>query len=125
VDPHGTRVEAQRPDEDAGGHVVAAVEEIDGALRATEQESAQLHLIEIGEDGTPAEDVSMTDINESNPSFNRNFVEPCIVSFGHRKVNEHLLDVVEHGSLLEIAGAVLGNEGLLKPLPERPVVDET
>jgi hypothetical protein len=48
----------------------------------------------------------MTDINESNPSFNRNFVEPCIVSFGHRKVNEHLLDVVEHGSLLEIAGAV-------------------
>jgi hypothetical protein len=64
-------------------------------------------------------------INESNPSFNRNFVEPCIVSFGHRKVNEHLLDVVEHGSLLEIAGAVLGNEGLLKPLPERSVVDET
>lgn len=45
-------------------------------------------------------------INEPNPSLNRRFIAPCIDSFGHRKVNEFLLGIVEHGSNIEIAGAV-------------------
>ena len=45
-------------------------------------------------------------IHEANPSFNRQFVEPCIESYGHRRVNEFLLNVVEAGSDAEIAGAV-------------------
>lgn len=45
-------------------------------------------------------------INETNPSFNRQFVEPVIESFGHRRVNEYLLDVVERGDDKAIAGAV-------------------
>jgi hypothetical protein len=44
-------------------------------------------------------------VYEVNPSFNRNFVEPCIASFGHRVVNEALLDYVENGSDFEKAGA--------------------
>ncbi|HBE68941.1 MAG TPA: hypothetical protein DDW52_12405 [Planctomycetaceae bacterium] len=45
-------------------------------------------------------------IEEQNPSFNRRFVEPCIKTFGHRKVNEYLLDVVETSASSEVAGAV-------------------
>ena len=45
-------------------------------------------------------------IHETNPSFNRQFVEPCIASFGHRRVNEYLLDVVESDDGAAIAGAV-------------------
>ena len=45
-------------------------------------------------------------IHETNPSFNRQFVEPCIASFGHRIVNEYLLDVVESDDGAAIAGAV-------------------
>jgi hypothetical protein len=45
-------------------------------------------------------------ISEPNPSLNRNFVEPCIAAFGHRRVNEALLDMVQHGTDFEIAGAV-------------------
>jgi len=45
-------------------------------------------------------------INETNPSFNRQFVEPVIESFGHRRVNEYLLDVVERGDDKAIAGGV-------------------
>lgn len=45
-------------------------------------------------------------INEPNPSLNRRFIAPCIASFGHRKVNELLLDIVERGSNIKIAGAV-------------------
>lgn len=45
-------------------------------------------------------------INESNPSFNRQFVEPVVESFGHRKVNEYLLAVVEGDDNDAIAGAV-------------------
>ncbi len=47
-----------------------------------------------------------TAIDETNPSFNRQFVEPVIESFGHRRVNEYLLDVVERGDDKAIAGAV-------------------
>lgn len=45
-------------------------------------------------------------INETNPSFNRQFVEPVIESFGNRRVNEYLLDVVERGDDKAIAGGV-------------------
>lgn len=45
-------------------------------------------------------------IYEPNPSLNRQFVEPCIESFGHRPVNEYLLDVVEGCDNAAIAGAV-------------------
>lgn len=45
-------------------------------------------------------------VNETYPSTNRQFVEPCIQSYGHRAVNEHLLAVVENGEAPEIAGAV-------------------
>ena len=43
---------------------------------------------------------------EVNPSFNKEFVSPCIASYGHRVVNEALLDVVENGNDFEKAGAV-------------------
>lgn len=45
-------------------------------------------------------------IKETNPSLCRQFVEPCIASFGYRAVNEFLLDVVEGSDNAEIAGAV-------------------
>lgn len=45
-------------------------------------------------------------ICESNPSLNKYFVKPCIASYGHRKVNEALLEFVENGTAFEIAGAV-------------------
>ena len=45
-------------------------------------------------------------IDEANPSFNRQFVEPCVKSFGHRAVNEYLLNAVEGNDDEKIAGAV-------------------
>lgn len=45
-------------------------------------------------------------IYEANPSLNREFITSCIASFGHRIVNEALLDIVETGSDFEKAGAV-------------------
>jgi hypothetical protein len=45
-------------------------------------------------------------VYEVNPSLNRDFVTPCISSYGHRIVNEALLDVVETGTNFEKAGAV-------------------
>jgi len=45
-------------------------------------------------------------INEPNPSTNRQFVQPCVDSFGHRRVNEYLLDVVEASDNTAIAGAI-------------------
>lgn len=45
-------------------------------------------------------------INEPDPSNNRQFVQPCVDSFGHRRVNEYLLDVVDGGEDAAIAGAV-------------------
>jgi hypothetical protein len=45
-------------------------------------------------------------VYEVNPSLNREFVSPCIASYGHRVVNEALLDVVENGTDFEKAGAV-------------------
>ena len=45
-------------------------------------------------------------IDEINPSLNRYFVEPCLASYGHRVVNEALLEYVENGSDFEKAGAV-------------------
>ncbi len=44
-------------------------------------------------------------IREKNPSLNQRFVEPCICTWGHRKVIEHLLTIVEEGDDAEIAGA--------------------
>ena len=45
-------------------------------------------------------------VYERNPSLNRRFVEPSVAVFGHRQVNEALLDLVEQGSSFEKAGAV-------------------
>lgn len=45
-------------------------------------------------------------VYEINPSINRSFVEPCVRTFGHRKVITSLLDCVENGSDFEKAGAV-------------------
>jgi hypothetical protein len=45
-------------------------------------------------------------IYEVNPSLNRAFISPCIASYGHRTVNEGLLEVVENGTDFEKAGAV-------------------
>ena len=45
-------------------------------------------------------------IDEVDPSFNRYFIEPCVQAFGHRRVNEYLLDVAESGSAFRKAGAV-------------------
>lgn len=45
-------------------------------------------------------------IDEINPSLNRIFIEPCVTTFGHRRVNEYLLDVVELGTDFRRAGAV-------------------
>src|SRR5688572_14174668 len=36
-------------------------------------------------------------IDETNPSFNRSFIEPCKDAFGPRRVNEYLLDVLASG----------------------------
>lgn len=45
-------------------------------------------------------------IDEVSPSLNRSFIEPCVNAFGHRRVNEYLLDMVETGSDFRKAGAV-------------------
>jgi hypothetical protein len=45
-------------------------------------------------------------VYERNPSFNRRFVEPCTAAFGHRRVINALLDVLETDSNFERAGAV-------------------
>jgi hypothetical protein len=44
-------------------------------------------------------------VAEVNPSFNRDFVEPCVAAFGPRRVNEYLLGVVETGTDDRKAGA--------------------
>ncbi|QDV17316.1 hypothetical protein Pan153_19510 [Gimesia panareensis] len=45
-------------------------------------------------------------IQEVDPDSNRQFVLPCVKTFGYRKVNAFLLDVVEGDDDSEIAGAV-------------------
>jgi hypothetical protein len=45
-------------------------------------------------------------IDEINPSYNRYFVDPCMGSFGPRRVNEYLLSVVESGTDFRKAGAI-------------------
>jgi hypothetical protein len=45
-------------------------------------------------------------IAEVNPSANREFIEPCVKSFGRRRVSEYLLHVVQSGTDFQIAGAV-------------------
>jgi|SRR5579871_1413898 len=45
-------------------------------------------------------------VYEVNPSFNKQFVVPCIASYGHRVVNEALLEVIKTGNDFEKAGAV-------------------
>ena len=44
-------------------------------------------------------------IEETNPSFNRSFVEPCMDAFGPRRVNEYLLDALAAGDDFRKAGA--------------------
>jgi hypothetical protein len=52
--------------------------------------------------------VSMLDagIDEVNPSLNRSFIEPVVRAFGHRRVIEYLLDVVETDTDFRRAGSV-------------------
>jgi hypothetical protein len=45
-------------------------------------------------------------VYERNPSKNKAFVEPCVATFGLRRVNETLLEWFEDGSDLEKAAAV-------------------
>lgn len=45
-------------------------------------------------------------VYEVNPSLNREFIAPCIASYGHRVANEALLEFVETGTDFEKAGAV-------------------
>jgi hypothetical protein len=52
------------------------------------------------------EPLLMAAVNADNPSFNNQFVEPCIRSFGHRAVNEFLLALVEGNDNALITGAV-------------------
>jgi hypothetical protein len=44
-------------------------------------------------------------VEETNPSNNRLFVEPCMEAFGPRRVNEYLLSVLERGTDVRKAGA--------------------
>lgn len=44
-------------------------------------------------------------VYDENPSFNRQFIEPCIVSFGNRAVIEALLSYLCDGTKFEKAGA--------------------
>lgn len=43
---------------------------------------------------------------DDDPSFNRRFLEPCMLHFGSRRVHEYLLEVFETGTPFEQAGAV-------------------
>lgn len=45
-------------------------------------------------------------VNEVNPSLNRSFIEPVVRAFGHRRVIEHLLNIVETDTDFRRAGAV-------------------
>jgi hypothetical protein len=45
-------------------------------------------------------------IDEVDPSFNRSFIEPCMDTFGPRRVNEYLLHVLSSGNEARQAGAV-------------------
>lgn len=45
-------------------------------------------------------------ITERNPSRNRAFIEPLVTAFGNRRVMHRLLDLVEHGTNAEKAGAI-------------------
>jgi hypothetical protein len=44
-------------------------------------------------------------IEETNPSFNRSFVEPCMTAFGPRRANEYLLDALASGDDFRKTGA--------------------
>ncbi len=44
-------------------------------------------------------------VHEGDPSINREFIEPCIRSYGGRLVAEVLFEYLEHGSNLEKAAA--------------------
>lgn len=45
-------------------------------------------------------------IDVVDPSVNRSFIEPCVRAFGHRRVIEYLLGVVESGTDFRRSGAV-------------------
>jgi len=45
-------------------------------------------------------------VYEGDPSFNKYFIQPLIRPFGHRRVNETLLDWFQNGSNVEKAGIV-------------------
>jgi hypothetical protein len=52
------------------------------------------------------EPMLLAGIEEVHPDFNRRFIEPCLHPFGHRRVNEYLLSVIESGDDFQKAGAV-------------------
>jgi hypothetical protein len=59
-------------------------------------------------------------IDEVNPSLSRSFIEPVVRAFGHRRVIEYLLRVVETDTDFRRAGAV-NEEGCLGKCPPRLV----
>ena len=46
-------------------------------------------------------------VYERNPSLNRDFIEPCMRSFGVRRVHEELLRYLEFGTDAEKAGVAM------------------
>jgi hypothetical protein len=52
------------------------------------------------------EPMLLAGIEEPHPDFNRRFIVPCLRPFGHRRVHEYLLSVIESGSDFQKAGAV-------------------
>jgi hypothetical protein len=72
-------------------------------------------------------------VEERDPSFNRVFVEPCVLQYGRKATVEHLLRFLEEGTASEKAGAAnalywtgLGKDdlGVLEPRPQQTLLRE-
>ena len=64
-----------------------------------------------------------TAVYERNPSLNRDFIEPCMRSFGARQVNGELLQYLESGTDAEKAGAATAFYWALLYFSEFPATD--
>ncbi|MDZ8184795.1 MAG: hypothetical protein RMX96_08090 [Nostoc sp. ChiSLP02] len=94
----------------------ASEEDINWFIQALEDEQRKLFVVFMANKVTKSAPKHLKEvlfypliraaIYERNPSLNRSFVEPCVIAFGHRLVNEALLEFVEHGSNFEKAGAI-------------------
>jgi hypothetical protein len=85
-------------------------EDVEWLIGALRDEGRKWLVAAVAEDvGVPEalfEPMLDAGIDEVNPSFNRQFIEPCMGSFGPRRVNEYLLNVVATGDDARKAGAV-------------------